>query len=300
MSINRSDVAHQLVPGLNEIFGLSYKDVPEEHKPLFDTESSKRAFEEDQLMTGFETAPFKAEGAAVQYLTASESYKARYTHKTVAMAFAITEEAMEDNLYDSFSKLRSKALGRAMANTKQVEAANVYNNAFSTNFLGGDGAALCATHTLADGSTIANNVAADLSETALENAIIAIAGWTDDKGILIAAKAVSLHIPRNSMFVASRILNSSMRPGTADNDINALNYGSYLPKGFTVNHRFTDTNAWFLRTDVPNGMKMFTRVGLSTKMEGDFDTGNMRYKARERYSFGWSDFRGLYGSSGAT
>jgi hypothetical protein len=300
MAINRAQIAHQLVPGLNTIFGLAYKDVADEHRPLFDIESSKRAFEEDQLMTGFETAPFKSEGAAVQYLTAEESYKARYTHRTVAMAYALTEEAMEDNLYDTFSKLRSKALGRSMANTKQVEAANVYNNAFSTSYLGGDGAALCATHTLANGSTIANNVASDLSETALENAMIAIAGWTDDKGILIGAKAVSLHIPRNLMFVASRLLNSTMRPGVADNDINALNYGNYLPKGFTVNHRFTDTNAWFLRTDIPSGMKMFQRVGLSTKMEGDFDTGNMRYKARERYSFGWTDWRGLYGSAGST
>ena len=299
MAINRSYINKQLVPGLNKILGLNYKEVPEEHKVLFDIDSSDRAFEEEVMMTDFETAPEKFEGEAVRYFVANETWTARYTHKTIAMAYAITEEALEDNLYDSFTKIRTKAMGRSMANTVQTDAANVFNNAFSTSYLGGDGSALCATHTLHNGSTIVNNVSTDLSEAALETAVIAIAGWTNDKGILIAAQPVSLHIPRQLLFVAQRILRNPDRPGTADRDINALYSLGYLTKGGAVNHRFTDTNAWFLRTDVPDGTKMFNRVALQAKMEGDFDTGNMRYKARQRYSFGWSNFRGVYGSAGA-
>lgn len=299
MAINRSLIAKQLVPGLNAILGLNYKEVPEEHKPLFDIDTSERSYEEEVLMTDFETAPYKNEGESVQYFTAEEAWTARYTHRTVAMAYAITEEAMEDNLYDSFTKIRTKAMGRSMANTKQQAAADVFNNAFSTSYLGGDSAALCATHTLRDASTISNTVSSDLSEAALETAVIAIAGWTNDKGILIAAQPVSLHIPRQLVFAAERILRNPDRPATADRDINALYSLGYLRKGGAVNHRFTDTNAWFLRTDVPNGTKMFVRMPLQAKSEGDFDTGNMRYKARERYSFGWSNWRGIYGSQGA-
>lgn len=300
MAINKAYITKQLVPGLNAILGLNYKEVPEEHKALFDVETSDRAFEEEVMMTDFETAPYKLEGEGVQYFTASEAWTARYTHRTLAMAYAITEEALEDNLYDTFTKIRTKAMGRSMGNSVQTAAADIFNRAFNASYTGGDGAALCATHTLADGSTIVNNVSTDLSEAALETAVIAIAGWTNDKGILIAAEPVSLHIPRNSMFIAKRILGNPNRPSSADHDINALYSMNYLRKGGAVNHRFTDTNAWFIRTDVPDGTKMFVRKGLEAKMEGDFDTGNMRYKCRQRFSFGWSNFRGVYGSAGSS
>jgi len=300
MAINRANIAKQLLPGLNAVFGITYKDVDNEHLPLFDVENSERAFEEEVLMSGFTTAPLKSEGAAITYDTAQEVYTARYTNQTIALAFAITEEAMEDNLYDTFSKIRAKALARAMANTKQVVAANVFNNGFSTSYPIGDGAALfSASHpTLAAGDQSNLIAAVDLSESALETACINISLIKDDKGILVGAMPQSLHIPPQSTFIAERILRSPGQSGTANNDLNALRNTNYVPKGYFVNRRFTDTDAWFIRTDVPNGSKMFTRVPLQTKMEPDFDTGNMRYKARERYSFGVSDWRGWFGSAG--
>lgn len=299
--ISRSLTPKQLEPGLNEIFGLSYGSIDNEHVPLFSVESSQRAFEEEILMGAFGLAPTKGEGEAVSYDTAQELWTSRYQHETIALAYAITEEAIEDNLYDAVSKIRAKALGRAMAVTKQTKAANVFNNGFSTSYLGGDAKSLFATdHPLSGGGTLGNRVAVDLSEAALENAIINISLFTDDRGILIGSQAVSLHIPPQLQFVAQRILKTDLQPFTADNTINAMKSMGKLSKGWTINHRFTDTNAWFIRTDVPNGTKMFQRVPLSTKMEGDFETGNMRYKARERYSFGWSDWRQWYGSAGST
>jgi hypothetical protein len=301
MSLNRSNFGRELVPGLNALFGLEYGTVEQQHLPLFTVENSERAFEEEVLVTGFGTAPTKAEGAGVTYDSAQEAWSARYTHETIALAFAITEEALEDNLYDTFSKLRTKELARAMANTKQVKAANVFNNGFSASFLGGDGVALFSgSHPTVAAGNQSNTVSADLSETALENAVINIGLFKNDRGILIGARAKSLHIPPQSIFIAERILKSPARSGTADNDVNALKSMSSIPGGCFVNHRFTDTNAWYIRTDINNGTKMFNRVGLSTKMEGDFDSGNMRYKARERYSFGWSDWRGWYGSNGSS
>lgn len=299
MTMNRSNFGRELVPGLNGLFGLEYGSIEQQHIPLFTVENSDRAFEEEVLVTGFGTAPTKSEGGAVTYDSAQEAWSARYTHETIALAFAITEEAMEDNLYDTFSKLRTKELARAMANTKQVKAANVFNNGFST--AGGDGVSLfnSAHPTVAAGNQ-SNTVSADLSETAIENAVINIGLMKNDRGILIGAKAKSLHIPPQSIFIAERILKSPARSGTADNDVNALKTTSSVPGGCFVNHRFTDSNAWFIRTDIANGTKMFVRVGLSTKMEGDFDSGNMRYKARERYSFGYSDWRGWYGSNGSS
>lgn len=299
--ITRSNTPKQLVPGLNNIFGLAYKDVLDQHTPLFQMESSQRAYEEELLQGQFGAAPVKPEGEGVHYDTAYELWTSRYTHETIALAFAITEEAVEDNLYEAMSKVRSRALGRAMAVTKQVKAANVFNNAFSPSYLGGDAKSLCATdHPLAGGGTLSNRVATDLSETALETAIITMAGWTDDRGIIMAVQPRSLHIPANLQFEAERILKSPLQPFTADNTLNALKSMGKLSGGVYINNRFTDTNAWFIQTDVDNGTKMFTRVKLSTKMEGDFDTGNTRYKARERYSFGWSDWRRWYGSAGST
>jgi len=299
--ISRAQILKELEPGLNAIFGSEYTQYENEHAVLFDMESSGRAFEEEVLFSGFGSASVKDEGAAVVYAETSEGWVARYNHETIALAFALTEEVMEDNLYEPLSKRLSKALARSMAHTKQVKAAAVYNNAFSGSYLGGDGVALLATnHPLQNGGTLSNKPAVDvdISETALEAACIQIAGWTDDKGIPAALVPKSLHIPRQSVFIVERILKSPARVGTADNDLNALSSTGKFPGGVFVNHRFTDTDAWFLRTDCPNGLKHFNRVGIKTKMEGDFETGNVRYKARERYSFGWSNPRALFGSSG--
>jgi len=313
MAINRASIAKELLPGLNAIFGIEYGDVDNEHEPLYEIEKSDRAFEEEVLFTGFGTAPVKGEGAAVQYDDAQEGYTARYTAETVALAFAVTEEAMEDNLYDTFAKLRARGLARAMANTKQVKAADVFNNGFSTSYLGGDGVALfSASHpTVGDGNQSNTLGATDLSEASLETALITISKTQDDRGILIGAQAESLHVPSDLAFTADQILNSQMttvigvNPTTAangatnQNAINSVRNQGLVPGGFFVNRRFTDTNAWYIKTDCPNGTKMFVRAPLSTKMEPDFDTGNLRYKARERYSFGWSDWRGFYGASGS-
>lgn len=296
--INRASMPKQLELGLNKILGFEYNVVDNEHLPLFEMESSKKAYEEEVMQSLFGLADTKTEGAAVTYDTSRELWTSRYTHETIALAFAITEEAVEDNLYGSVAKIRAKGLGRAMGNTKQIKAASIFNNGFSTSFLGGDGSPLFSTtHALQNGSTQSNRVSVDLSETALENAVINISLMVDDRGMLIGSSTKTLHIPPQLQFTAERLLKSTLRPGTADNDVNAVksSYGQYF-----INRRFTDTNAWFVKTDVPNSTKMFTRVGLSSKMEGDFDTGNMRYKVRERYSFGWSDFRGWYGSSGST
>lgn len=301
--LTRAQFSKQLIPGLNAIFGTAYKQIDNEHLPLFDTEKSDRSFEEEVGQSGFGTAPTKSEGEQVFFDTAQETWTSRYIHETVAMAFAITEEAIEDNLYGTTGKLKANAMGRAMANAKQIKAANVFNNGFNTAaaHLGGDGKPLFSTThpTLAAGSQ-SNSVSADLSETALENALINISLQKDDRGILIGSQAVSLHIPPQLQFVAHRILKSEGRVATADNDTNAMRDMGLFSKGYTVNHRFTDSNAWYIRTDVPGGTKMFVRMPLATKDDVDFLTGNMRYKARERYSFGWSDWRAWYGSSGST
>ncbi len=301
--LTRAQFAKQLIPGLNAIFGTAYKSVDNEHTPLYDVEKSDRSFEEEVLMTGFGTAPTKTEGDQVFFDTASEAWTSRYTHETVAMAFAITEEAIEDNLYGTTGKMKANAMGRAMGNAKQVKAANTFNNGFSTNALyaGGDGKPLFATDhpTLAAGNQ-SNRASSDLSETALESALITISLTKDDRGLLIGARAVSLHIPPQLQFVAHRILFSDLRVGTGDNDTNAIKDMGLFSRGYNINHRFTDTNAWYIRTDVPNGTKMFVRAPLATKDDVDFLTGNMRYKARERYSFGWSDWRQWFGSSGST
>ena len=311
MAINRASIAKELLPGLNAVFGIEYKDVDNEHAPLYATEQSDRAFEEEVLFTGFGSAPVKSEGAAVQYDNAQEGYVSRYTNETVALAFAITEEAMEDNLYDTFAKVRARGLARAMANTKQVKASDVFNNGFSTAYLGGDGAALfSASHpTVGNGNQSNTLGATDLSESSLESALITISKAKDDRGILIGLQAVSLHVPSDLIYTADKILNSTLSTQvttqgtdgvTNINDINAMRNQGVLPKGFFVNRRFTDTNAWFIKTDCPNGTKMFVRSPLQTKMEPDFDTGNLRFKGRERYSFGWSDWRGFYGASGSS
>ena len=311
MAINRASIAKELLPGLNAVFGLEYGEVADEHAPLFETENSDRAFEEEVLFTGFGTAPVKGEGAAVSYDDASESFTSRYTHETIALGFAVTEEAMEDNLYDTFAKLRAKGLARAMANTKQVKAADVFNNGFNASFAGGDGQPFfSATHpTIGDGDQSNLLSAADLSEASLETALISISKTKDDRGILIGAQAESLHIPSDLAFVADQILNSTMSTTTVTNsttgvtntnDINSIRNQGLVPGGFYVNRRFTDTNAFFIKTDVPNGAKMFVRSPLQTKMEPDFDTGNLRFKARERYSFGFSDWRGFYGNAGSS
>jgi len=300
MAINRADIAKQLLPGLNAIFGLEYAAVDEEDRPLFDMENSDRAFEEEVLMTGFGAAPTKAEGAAVVYDTAQESWTARYTAETVALAFAVTEEAMEDNLYDTFAKVRARALARAMAQTKQVKAANVYNNGFTAGYVGGDGVVLfSAAHpTVGDGNQSNLETAADLAEGTLETAIINTHKIKDDRGIFIGASPVSLHVAPDGQFDADRILASPGRSNTDLNDINAVRNLGLVPNGYYVNRRFTDADAWFLRNDCPNGTKMFMRAPLATKMEPDFDTGNLRFKARERYSFGWSDWRQWRGNKG--
>jgi hypothetical protein len=311
MAINRSSIAKELLPGLNAVFGIEYADVDNEHAPLFDVENSDRAFEEEVLFTGFGSAPVKSEGASVQYDDAQEGYTARYTHETISLAFAVTEEAMEDNLYDTFAKLRARGLARAMANTKQVKASDVFNNGFSSSYLGGDGVALfSASHpTVGNGNQSNTLGATDLSEASLETALITIAKAKDDRGILIGLQAESLHLPPDLAFTADQILNSTLSTTTVTNsttgvtntnDINSIRNQGLVPGGFFVNRRFTDTNAWFIKTDCPNGTKMFVRAPLQTKMEPDFDTGNLRYKARERYSFGWSDWRGFYGASGSS
>lgn len=302
MAISRAQLFKELLPGLNKLFGLEYKKYEDEHSMVFDTENSDRSFEEEQKLSGLGAAPVKREGAAIAYDTAQEAWTARYTHETIAMGFAITEEAIEDNLYDQLSARYTKSLARGMAYTKQVKAAAILNNAFNSSFLGGDGKELCATdHPLVSGGTNANEptVATDLNETALENAVIEIAEWTDERGLLIAARPKKLIIPPALQFVATRILQTEGRVGTADNDLNALKTNGAIPEGYGVMHHLTDTDAWFLTTDIPNGLKHFVRAPLKTGMDTDFDTGNYRYKSRERYSFGWSDPLAIYGSPGA-
>jgi hypothetical protein len=292
----------ELLPGLNALFGLEYKKYEDEHTAIYETDSSERSFEEEQKLSGFNAAPVKDEGAGIVYDTAQESFTARYSHETIALGFSITEEAMEDNLYDSLSARYTKALARAMAYTKQVKAAYPLNNAFDGTYTSGDGVALCATnHPLVNGGTNANEpaVAADLNETSLEDAVINIAAFTDERGLLIASRPRKLIIPSSLQFTATRLLETELRVATADNDINALRTNGAIPEGYSINHYLTDPDAWFLITDCPNGMKHFNRVSLSTSMDGDFDTGNVRYKARERYSFGVSDPLGIYGSPGA-
>jgi hypothetical protein len=302
MAISRAQLLKELLPGLNALFGLEYARYGEEHKEIYETETSERSFEEETKLSGFSAAPVKDEGSAIAYDNGQEAWTARYNHETIALGFALTEEAVEDNLYDSLSARYTKALARAMAYTKQVKAAAPLNNGFSAAFLGGDNVPLFSTaHPLVNGATNSNtpSVAADLNETSLENAVIQIAAWTDERGLLIAARPQKLVIPPALQFVATRLLETELRVSTTDNDINALKNNGSIPGGYTVNHWLTDTNAWFLTTDVPNGMKHFVRVPLATSMEGDFDTGNMRYKARERYSFGFSDPLGMFGSPGA-
>jgi len=300
MAISRSQLAKELEPGLNALFGLEYKRYENEHAEIFDTETSDRAFEEEVMLSGFGNAATKAEGAGISYDQAQETFTSRYTHETVALAFSITEEAIEDNLYDRLASRYTKALARSMANTKQVKAASVLNNAFNTNYLGGDGTELCATDHGTINGTVSNELAtaADLNETSLEQALIDIAAFTDERGLKIAAQGVKLIIPSALQFTADRLMNSANRVGTADNDINAVRNMGMIPQGYVVNHYLTDDDAFFIKTDVPNGLKHFERAAIKTAMEGDFDTGNMRYKARERYSFGWSDFRGIFGSPG--
>jgi hypothetical protein len=302
MAISRAQLLKELLPGLNALFGMEYNRYGEQHKEIYETETSDRSFEEEVKLSGFGQAPVKSEGAAIQYDNAQEAFTARYTHETIALGFSITEEAVEDNLYDSLSTRYTKALARGMSYTKQTKAASVLNNGFNNNFLGGDGKSLFATdHPLVSGGTNSNRpaVAADLNETSLEDAVIQIAGWTDERGLLIAAKPRKLVIAPANQFVATRILDTELRVGTADNDLNALRTNGSIPEGYTVNNFLTDTDAWFLCTDVPNGMKYFVRTPMSTSMDGDFETGNVRYKARERYSFGFSDPLGMYGSPGA-
>ena len=303
MAISRAQLLKELLPGLNALFGMEYSRYGEEHKEIYETETSERSFEEETKLSGFSAAPVKAEGQAIAYDNAQEAWTTRYNHETIALGFSITEEAIEDNLYESLSARYTKALARAMAYTKQVKAAAVLNNGFSAAYVGGDNVPLFSTaHPLVNGETNSNRpaVAADLNETSLEAAVIQIAGWTDERGLLIAAKPRKLVIPPALMFVATRLLETELRVGTNNNDINALKNNGAIPGGYTVNHFLTDPNAWFLTTDVPNGMKHFVRMPLSNSMDGDFDTGNVRYKARERYSFGWSDPLGMFGSPGAS
>ena len=310
MAISRAQLLKELLPGLNALFGMEYARYGEEHKEIYETEKSERSFEEETKLAGFSAAPVKNEGSAIAYDNAQEAFTARYTHETIALGFSITEEAIEDNLYDSLSARYTKALARAMSYTKQVKAAAVLNNGFNGAYAGGDGVSLFGNnsggsrvgHPLVSGGVNYNSptTGVDLNETALENAVIQIAAWTDERGLLIAAKPRKLVIPPSLMFVAKRLLDTELRVATADNDINALKQMGAIPEGFTVNHFLTDTNAWFLTTDVPNGLKHFERMPLANSMDGDFDTGNVRYKARERYSFGWSDPLGIWGSSGSS
>jgi hypothetical protein len=302
MAISRAQLLKELLPGLNALFGLEYAKYGEEHKEIYETETSERSFEEETKLSGFAAAPVKNEGSAIAYDNAQEAWTARYTHETIAMGFSITEEAVEDNLYDSLSSRYTKALARGMAYTKQVKAAAILNNGFAGGPTYGDGQVLFSTaHPLVSGGVNSNtpSTASDLNETSLENAVIQIAAWTDERSLLIAAKPKKLIVPPSLMFVATRLLETELRVSTADNDINALKNNGSIPEGYTVNHYLTDTNAWFLMTDVPNGLKHFVRTPMSTGMDGDFDTGNVRYKARERYSFGVSDPLGIFGSPGA-
>jgi hypothetical protein len=302
MAISRSQLLKELLPGLNALFGLEYKRYGEEHKELYETETSERSFEEETKLSGFSAAPVKNEGGAISYDNAQEAFTARYSHETIALGFSITEEAIEDNLYDSLSARYTKALARAMAYTKQVKAASVLNNGFNSSYVGGDGQPLFSNaHPLVSGGTNSNvpPTSVDLNETSLEAATIQIAAWTDERGLLIAAKPRKLVIPPALMFVATRLLETNLRVGTNNNDINAIKNNGTVPEGYTVNHFLTDVNAWFLLTDVPNGLKHFERTPLQNSMDGDFDTGNVRYKSRERYSFGWSDPLGAWGSSGS-
>ena len=301
MAINRAQLVKELVPGLHALFGLEYDRYANEHEDIFDTENSERAYEEEVMLTGFGEAPVKNEGSAVVYDTAQEAWTARYVNETIAMAFSLTEEAIEDNLYDTLSSRYTKALARSMSQTKQIKAANILNNAFDSG-TGGDGVYLCsASHPTVENVNLSNilSTASDLNETSLEQALIDIAGFKDERGLRINAQATRLLIPSALQFVADRLLESPGRTGTADNDINAMRNMGMVPQGYAVNHFLTDTDAWFLKTDVPNGLKHFVRTAVSTNMEGDFETGNVRYKARERYSFGWSDWRGIFGTPGA-
>ena len=302
MAISRAQLLKELVPGLNALYGLEYKTYAEEHKEIFETETSERSFEEEVKLSGFSAAPVKNEGSAMAYDNAQEAFTSRYNHETIALGFSLTEEAIEDNLYDSLASRYTKALARAMAYTKQIKAASVLNNGFSSSFPGGDGVSLFnANHPLVSGGVNSNvpSVGVDLNETSLEAAIIQISQWTDERGLLIAAKDRKLVVPTQLQFVATRLLQTELRVATADNDLNAVKAMGAVPEGYTVNHYLTDPNAWFIKTDVPNGLKHFVRTPMSTGMDGDFDTGNVRYKARERYSFGWSDPLGMWGSSGS-
>ena len=302
MAISRAQLLKELLPGLNALFGMEYARYGEQHKEIYETETSERSFEEETKLSGFSAAPVKNEGSAIAYDNGQEAWTARYNHETIALGFSLTEEAIEDNLYDSLSARYTKALARAMAYTKQVKAANVLNNGFSAQYTGGDGVSLFnANHPLVSGGVNSNvpSTAADLNETSLEAAVIQIAAWTDERGLLIAAKPRKLVVPPALQFVATRLLETELRVGTNDNDINAIKNNGSVSEGYTVNNFLTDNNAWFLTTDVPNGMKHFVRSPLAQSMDGDFDTGNVRYKSRERYSFGWSDPLGMYGSAGA-
>ena len=302
MAISRAQLLKELLPGLNALFGLEYARYGEEHKEIYETEKSERSFEEETKLSGFSAAPVKPEGTALSYDNAQEAFTARYNHETIALGFSITEEAIEDNLYDSLSARYTKGLARAMAYTKQVKAAAVLNNGFNSSYTGGDGVSLFnSAHPLVNGGTNANTptTQVDLNETSLEAAVIQIAAWTDERGLLIAAKPKKLVIPPSLMFVAKRLLDTELRVATTNNDINAIKQMGAIPEGYTVNHFLTDPNAWFLTTDVPNGLKHFERTPLQNSMDGDFDTGNVRYKSRERYSFGWSDPLGIWGSSGS-
>ena len=299
MAISRAQLLKELLPGLNALFGLEYAKYGEEHKEIYETETSERSFEEETKLSGFSAAPVKNEGSAIRYDNGQEAWTARYNHETIAMGFSLTEEAIEDNLYDSLSARYTKALARSMAYTKQVKAAAVLNNGFTAGYNGGDGTTLfSATHTLVSGGTNSNvpSTPSDLNETSLESAVIQISLWTDERSLLIAAKPRKLVVPPALQFVATRLLETELRVGTNDNDINALKNNGSIPEGYAINHFLTDSNAWFLTTDVPNGMKHFERTPLQNSMDGDFDTGNVRYKSRERYSFGWSDPLGIYGS----
>ena len=301
MAISRQQLAKELEPGLNALFGLEYKNYENQHTEIYDIENSDRAFEEEVMLSGFANAAVKAEGSAVTFDTANETFTSRYTHETVALAFALTEEAIEDNLYDTIATRYTKALARSMAQTKQIKGANILNNGFNSSFPGGDGKELFATDHPSQSGDQRNELAtsADLSETSIEQALIDIAAFTDERGLKIAARGVKMIIPSELRFTAERIMKSPARVGTADNDLNAISSMGMIPQGFVVNNFLTDTDAFFIKTDIPNGLKMFERAPIKTAMEGDFDTGNVRYKARERYSFGFSDWRGVFGSPGA-
>ena len=302
MAISRAQLLKELLPGLNALFGMEYATYGEQHKEIYETETSERSFEEETKLSGFSAAPVKNEGSAIAYDNGQEAWTARYSHETIALGFSLTEEAIEDNLYDSLSARYTKALARAMAYTKQVKSAAVLNNGFSASYTGGDGVALfSASHPLVSGGVNSNipGTPADLNETSLEAAVIQIAAWTDERGLLIAAKPKKLVVPPALQFVATRLLETELQTNTADNNINAIKNNGSIPDGYTINNFLTDTNAWFLTTDVPNGMKHFVRSPLAQSMDGDFDTGNVRYKSRERYSFGWSDPLGMFGSAGA-